>query len=80
MILLLHAKAYYAESSVAQVNIPSASGDFGVLPNHVPALNVLKPGVVTVFETPETKKDFFGKLRLISMIQQEYSQYIVPWR
>ena len=46
---------------MAQVNVPGSNGEFGVLPNHVPALGVLKPGVVSVFETPETKKDYFGK-------------------
>jgi F-type H+-transporting ATPase subunit delta len=48
---------------VAQVNVPSANGEFGVLPNHVPALGVLKPGVVSVYETADAKKEFFGTLR-----------------
>ena len=36
------------------------SGNFGVLPDHVPTLGVLKPGVLTVYETEATKK-YFGK-------------------
>jgi F-type H+-transporting ATPase subunit delta len=48
---------------VAQVNVPSANGEFGVLPNHVPALGVLKPGVVSVYETADAKKECFGTLR-----------------
>lgn len=36
--------------SVKQVDVPSFSGSFGILPAHVPTLAVLKPGVVTVYE------------------------------
>lgn len=46
---------------MSQVNVPSSSGDFGILPNHVPALSTLKPGVVSVFETADAEKKFFGK-------------------
>lgn len=39
-----------------QVNIPGLTGDFGVLPSHVPVLDCLKPGVVSVFtDTGESK-------------------------
>lgn len=33
-----------------QVDVPSFSGAFGILPKHVPTIAVLKPGVVSVFE------------------------------
>jgi F-type H+-transporting ATPase subunit delta len=39
--------------------VPSFSGSFGILPNHVPSLAVLKPGVVTVFENEGNVKKFF---------------------
>ena len=42
-----------------QVDVPSFSGSFGILPNHVPALAVLSPGVVTVFEDDGAAKKFF---------------------
>merc|ERR1712142_404949 len=41
------------------VDVPSFSGSFGILPNHVPALAVLKPGVVTVYEEDGNTKKFF---------------------
>lgn len=41
---------YYDASNVKQVDVPSFSGSFGILPAHVPTLAVLKPGVVTVYE------------------------------
>merc|ERR1712055_1118154 len=50
---------HYEGASVKQVDVPSLSGSFGILPNHVPALAVLKPGVVTVYEDEGDVKKFF---------------------
>merc|ERR1712002_1086920 len=50
---------YYNAASVKQVDVPSFSGSFGILPNHVPSLAILKPGVVTVFEDDGSNKKFF---------------------
>ena len=50
---------HYDGASVKQVDVPSFSGSFGILPNHVPALAVLKPGIVTVYEDDGTAKKFF---------------------
>ncbi|XP_063974529.1 ATP synthase subunit delta, mitochondrial [Diachasmimorpha longicaudata] len=52
-------KVFYDQANVRQVDVPSFSGAFGILPKHVPSLAVLKPGVVTVYEQGgETKKVF----------------------
>merc|ERR1712055_1143214 len=50
---------HYEGAAVKQVDVPSFSGSFGILPNHVPALAVLKPGVVTVYEEDGNTKKFF---------------------
>merc|ERR1712088_1155920 len=50
---------HYENTSVKQVDVPSFSGSFGILPNHVPALAVLSPGVVTVYEDDGAAKKFF---------------------
>merc|ERR1712055_881116 len=50
---------HYKEAAVKQIDVPSFSGSFGILPNHVPALAVLKPGVVTVYEEDGNTKKFF---------------------
>ena len=51
----------YANKPVFQVNVPSTSGDFGILPNHVPVIASLKPGVVSVFDaSADTGKKYFG--------------------
>ncbi|XP_015903414.1 ATP synthase subunit delta, mitochondrial [Parasteatoda tepidariorum] len=52
-------EVYYNKASVKQVDVPSYSGSFGILPNHVPTLAVLKPGVVTIFEDDGSAKKFF---------------------
>ncbi|XP_059353612.1 ATP synthase subunit delta, mitochondrial-like [Daphnia carinata] len=49
----------YNNASVKQVDVPSFSGSFGILPAHVPTLAVLKPGVVTVYENDGAAKKFF---------------------
>lgn len=50
----------YDNKVVKQVDVPSFSGSFGILANHVPVLAVIKPGVVTVFEEDGTSNRFFG--------------------
>ncbi len=42
-----------------QVDVTSTTGSFGILPNHVPAISVLKPGLVSVYEEDKIIK-FFG--------------------
>nr|CAG4652334.1 EOG090X0JDB [Triops cancriformis] len=49
----------YNNASVKQVDVPSFSGSFGILPAHVPTLAVLKPGVVTVYEQDGSAKKYF---------------------
>ncbi|CAB4056357.1 ATPeF1D [Lepeophtheirus salmonis] len=50
---------HYNETIVKQVDIPSFSGSFGILPDHVPSLAVLKPGVISVFEETGDVAKFF---------------------
>ena len=49
----------YDKRGVKQVDVPSYSGNFGILANHVPCLAVLKPGVVTVYEEDGSAKKYF---------------------
>lgn len=50
---------YNQAKNVKQVDVPSLSGSFGILANHVPTLAVLKPGVVTVTENEGKVRKFF---------------------
>lgn len=52
-------KVFYDSANVRQVDVPSFSGAFGILPKHVPTLAVLKAGVVTVYENDGTAKKVF---------------------
>lgn len=42
-----------------QVNIPAASGEMGVLANHVPSIEQLKPGLVEIVEEGGSTKQYF---------------------
>merc|ERR1712223_1596913 len=50
---------HYKDANVKQIDVPSFSGSFGILPNHVPALAVLAPGTITVFEESGDSSKFF---------------------
>ncbi|KAF5285662.1 hypothetical protein FQR65_LT13092 [Abscondita terminalis] len=52
-------QVFYNAVAVKQVDVPSFSGAFGILPKHVPTLAVLKPGVVTIFENDGAVKKIF---------------------
>ncbi|EJT47015.1 hypothetical protein A1Q2_01969 [Trichosporon asahii var. asahii CBS 8904] len=46
--------------AVTQVNIPAATGDMGILSNHVPSIEALRPGVVEVIEEGGKTGKYFG--------------------
>ena len=43
------------------MNIPAESGEMGVLANHVPSIEQLKPGLVEVIEESGGSKQFFRR-------------------
>lgn len=57
--LALPYETLYENSDVVQVNIPSTSGDMGILADHVPTIQQLRPGLVEVIESAGTSKQFF---------------------
>lgn len=65
-------QAYYSDAEVAQVNVPGLTGDFGILPAHVPVLTCLKPGVISVYAdaagTPENYFVSSGTLLSVSLV------------
>ncbi|MEE6487572.1 hypothetical protein FKM82_014942 [Ascaphus truei] len=52
-------KVFYSGASVKQVDVPTLTGAFGILPAHVPTLQVLRPGVVTVFSDDGVPTKYF---------------------
>ena len=46
---------------MTQVNISAATGDMGILANHVPSIEPLRPGVVEVIESGNASKKWFGE-------------------
>lgn len=57
--LIAASQSIYKSQNVVQVNIPAESGDMGVLANHVPSIEQLKPGLVEVIEENGGAKQFF---------------------
>lgn len=56
----MHQQAIFSSQEVTQINIAAVSGDMGILANHVPAIEPLKPGVIEVFESAGQSKKWFG--------------------
>lgn len=52
-------QVFYNNANVRQVDVPSFSGSFGILPSHVPTLAVIKPGVMTVYDDSGAAKKYF---------------------
>lgn len=50
---------YNQAKNVRQIDVPTLSGNMGILAHHVPILGVLKPGVVSVFESDGNTKRYF---------------------
>jgi len=50
---------YNQSKNVRQIDVPTMSGNMGILAHHVPILGVLKPGVVSVFEVDGNTKRYF---------------------
>ncbi len=60
------------------MNLPAATGDMGILANHVPSIEALRPGVVEVIESGNASKKFFGKTDRLDASQA--TQYIFSIR
>lgn len=46
----------YNAVQVDSISVPATAGEMGILPNHVPSIAQLRPGVVTVLEMDKTMK------------------------
>ncbi|KWU44415.1 epsilon subunit of F1F0-ATP synthase N-terminal domain-containing protein [Rhodotorula sp. JG-1b] len=57
--LVLPHDIIYSSQDVVQVNLAAESGDLGVLANHVPSVEALKPGVLEVLEGAGESKKWF---------------------
>lgn len=55
-------QSIFTSEDVVQVNIAAASGDMGILANHVPSIEPLRPGIVEVIESGNASKKWFGKV------------------
>ncbi|EGW33684.1 ATP synthase delta subunit [Spathaspora passalidarum NRRL Y-27907] len=57
--LALPHQTLYSDSEVEQVNLPSVNGDLGILANHIPIVEQLRPGLLEIIsKTGETEQYF----------------------
>lgn len=61
---LRHSLANANTNHSVQVNLPAESGEMGILAQHVPTIEQLKPGLVEVIEEAGGSKQFFRKIYL----------------
>lgn len=71
---------FYNSADVKQVDVPSFSGSFGILPNHVPSLAVLRPGVVTVYEQDGASKKIFVSSGTVTINEDSSGECYEPLR
>lgn len=57
--LALPHETLFASKEVTQVNVPGVNGDFGILANHVPIIEQLRPGIVQIIESSGTTTEYF---------------------
>ncbi|KIX99083.1 ATP synthase subunit delta, mitochondrial [Fonsecaea multimorphosa CBS 102226] len=57
--LALPHQSIYSSQDVVQVNIPAESGEMGILAQHVPSIEQLKPGLIEIIEESGGSKQFF---------------------
>ncbi|PFH53756.1 hypothetical protein AMATHDRAFT_54252 [Amanita thiersii Skay4041] len=57
--LVLPHESIYTSTDVTQVNLCAESGDMGILANHVPSIEPVRPGLVEVIESNGATKKFF---------------------
>ncbi|KAK5941214.1 delta subunit of the central stalk of mitochondrial F1F0 ATP synthase, atp16 [Knufia obscura] len=57
--LALPHQSIYKSQDVVQVNVPAESGEMGILAQHVPSIEQLRPGLIEVIEESGGSKQFF---------------------
>jgi len=69
-------QVFFKEASVKQVDVPTLTGAFGILPAHVPTLQVLRPGVVTVLNDDGSTVKYFVSSGSITVNQDSSVQLL----
>ena len=57
--LALPFQTLYADSEVEQVNLPSVNGDLGILANHIPIVEQLRPGLLEIISKGGETEQYF---------------------
>ena len=60
-------RVFYEDKVVRQVDVPTLTGRFGILAEHVPTIGCLKPGLVTVTEEDGAVKNYFVSSGIVTV-------------
>lgn len=69
-------QSFYNCKNIQQVDVSTISGDMGILPNHVPVIAALKPGLVSVYEEDGTVKKFFVSSGIVTVNEDSSIQIL----
>jgi F-type H+-transporting ATPase subunit delta len=65
-------QAIFTSKDVVQVNVAAATGDMGILANHVPSIEALRPGMIEVIDSGNSSKKWFGVFNFLVVFYREY--------
>ncbi|KAF8569297.1 hypothetical protein P879_00885 [Paragonimus westermani] len=60
-------QVFYNKKVVRQVDVPTLTGRFGVLAEHVPTIGCLAPGLVSVTENDGSSKSYFVSSGIVTV-------------
>ncbi|KAA3672260.1 F-type H+-transporting ATPase subunit delta [Paragonimus westermani] len=60
-------QVFYNKKVVRQVDVPTLTGRFGVLAEHVPTIGCLAPGLVSVTESDGSSKSYFVSSGIVTV-------------
>ena len=58
LMILFIFQMFFSGQGVNQVDVPSTTGSFGILPSHVPIIAAMRPGILTVYDGGKQSKYF----------------------
>ena len=75
--LALPHQTLYNDSEVQQVNLPSVNGDLGILANHIPIVEQLRPGLLEIISKNGDSDQYFvsGGIAMVQPKQVDYFRH-----
>ncbi|KAI6651557.1 ATP synthase subunit delta, mitochondrial-like [Oopsacas minuta] len=69
-------ESFYKKQNISQVDVSTLSGDMGILPDHVPVIAALSPGLVSVYEENGDINKFFVSSGVVTVNEDSSVQIL----